>query len=84
MRKRNFAFAAALIMAASAVQFGQTNEAPRYLTPPKEIVAAFDVPPLPAAILSPSRQVIALTFAPALSHNCRTRASYVAPGRGSG
>jgi dipeptidyl aminopeptidase/acylaminoacyl peptidase len=43
------------------VQFGQTNEAPRYLMPPKEIVAAFDVAPLPAAILSPSRQVIALT-----------------------
>lgn len=61
MRKRNFAFAAALIMALSAVQFGQTNEAPRYLIPPKEIVAAFDVPPLPAAILSPSKQVMALT-----------------------
>jgi dipeptidyl aminopeptidase/acylaminoacyl peptidase len=61
VRKRNFAFAAALIMALSAVQFGQTNEAPRYLIPPKEIVAAFDVPPLPAAILSPSKQVMALT-----------------------
>jgi hypothetical protein len=28
--------------------------------PPKEIVEAFDAPPLPTAILSPSRQVIAL------------------------
>ncbi|MDX6529631.1 MAG: hypothetical protein QOH41_1921 [Blastocatellia bacterium] len=30
--------------------------------PPKEIVAAFDAPPLPQAILSPSNQVMALTF----------------------
>ncbi|HTK28817.1 MAG TPA: prolyl oligopeptidase family serine peptidase [Vicinamibacterales bacterium] len=33
----------------------------RYLTPPPEIVAAFDVEPLPAMILSPTRQVMALT-----------------------
>src|SRR5712671_350591 len=30
--------------------------------PPKEIVDAFDAPPLPQAILSPSKQVMALTF----------------------
>jgi dipeptidyl aminopeptidase/acylaminoacyl peptidase len=30
--------------------------------PPKEIIAAFDAPPLPQAILSPSNQVMALTF----------------------
>ncbi|MEA2237135.1 MAG: hypothetical protein QOC81_1859 [Thermoanaerobaculia bacterium] len=32
-----------------------------YLLPPKEVVAAFDAPLLPEAILSPSRKVIALT-----------------------
>jgi dipeptidyl aminopeptidase/acylaminoacyl peptidase len=32
-----------------------------YLQPPKEVIEAFDAPPLPEAILSPSRQVIALT-----------------------
>jgi dipeptidyl aminopeptidase/acylaminoacyl peptidase len=30
--------------------------------PPKEIVDAFDAPPLPQAILSPSKQLMALTF----------------------
>jgi dipeptidyl aminopeptidase/acylaminoacyl peptidase len=62
VRRRNFAFAAALIITASAVQFAQTTEPTRYLTPPKEIVAAFDAPPLPQAILSPSKQVIALVW----------------------
>ncbi len=32
-----------------------------YLLPPKEIIEAFDAQPLPDAILSPSRQVLALT-----------------------
>ena len=62
MRKRNFAFAIALIIAASAVLFGQEADASRYLMPPKEIVDAFDAPPLPQAILSPSKQVIALIY----------------------
>src|SRR5712692_5710041 len=62
VRKRNFAFAAVLIITATVVQFGQTPDAPRYLTPPKEIVEAFDAPSLPQAILSPSKQVIALTW----------------------
>jgi dipeptidyl aminopeptidase/acylaminoacyl peptidase len=31
-----------------------------YLLPPKEVIAAFDAPPLPEAILSPSKQVLAL------------------------
>lgn len=62
MRKRNFAFAAVLIITASAVQFGQTTDAPRYLMPPKDVIAAFDAPPLPQAILSPTRQVMALTW----------------------
>jgi dipeptidyl aminopeptidase/acylaminoacyl peptidase len=62
VRKRNFAFAAVLLITASAVCFGQTTEAPRYQMPPKEVVAAFDAPPLPQAILSPSKQVMALTW----------------------
>lgn len=61
MRTKQFALAIAFIITASVAQFAQTPDAQRYLIPPKEIVAAFDVQPLPAAILSPSRQVIALT-----------------------
>src|SRR5712692_10030992 len=65
MLKRTLAFAAAFIVTASTAQFGQTGQqppAPRYLTPPKEIVEAFDAPLLPTAILSPSKQVIALVY----------------------
>jgi dipeptidyl aminopeptidase/acylaminoacyl peptidase len=62
LRKRTFAFAALLIIAASAAQFAQTNDGARYQLPPKEIVAAFDTPPLPQAILSPSKQVMALLW----------------------
>jgi len=62
VRKRNFAFAAVLIVAASVLLFGQTTDASRYLAPPKDVVAAFDAPPLPQAILSPTKQVMALTW----------------------
>ena len=63
MRKTNLAFATLLIIAATAaVGFGQTPDGSRYLMPPKEIVDAFDAPPLPQAILSPSKQVMALTW----------------------
>jgi len=63
VRKTNFAFATLLIIAAAAaIGFGQTPDGSRYLMPPKEIVDAFDAPPLPQAILSPSKQVLALTF----------------------
>jgi dipeptidyl aminopeptidase/acylaminoacyl peptidase len=62
VRKINFAFAALLIVASAAVGFGQTSEGSRYQTPPKEIVDAFDAPPLPQAILSPSKRLMALTF----------------------
>src|SRR5438105_5693869 len=61
MRKIYFLFAAIVLIATAAVQFAQTSDAPRYQLPPKEVVAAFDAPPLPAAILSPSKQVLALT-----------------------
>src|SRR5207253_7193633 len=64
MLKRTLAFAAAFIVTTSTAQFAQTGQqtAPRYLTPPKEIVEAFDAPLLPQAILSPSKQVIALAY----------------------
>lgn len=62
MRKRNLAFATLLIITAAAAGFSQTPENSRYLMPPKEIVDAFDAAPLPQAILSPSKQVMALTF----------------------
>jgi dipeptidyl aminopeptidase/acylaminoacyl peptidase len=62
VRKTNFAFATLLIAAAVAAGFGQTPDGSRYLTPPKAIVEAFDAPPLPQAILSPSKQVMALTW----------------------
>ncbi len=62
MRKFRLVLASAFICAFASLQFAQTPTAPRYLTPPKEVVDAFDAPPLPAAILSPSKQVIALTY----------------------
>jgi len=62
VRKRNFLFAVALIITAASAQFAQTPDTARYQLPPKEIVAAFDAPPLPQAILSPSKQVMALTL----------------------
>src|SRR5260370_9511838 len=64
MLKRTLAFAAAFIVTASTAQFAQTGQqtSPRYLTPPREIVEAFDAPLLPTAILSPLKQIIALVY----------------------
>lgn len=62
MRKRLLIIAAALIVAASATAIAQNSDAPRYQLPPKEIIAAFDAPPLPQGILSPSKQVMALLY----------------------
>ena len=62
MRTRNQAYAVLLILAAAVIAIAQTNNAPRYQLPPNEVVAAFDAPPLPAAILSPTKQVLALTY----------------------
>ena len=62
MRKRKSAFVIPFIIAAATVLLGQTPEAPRYLVPPREIIDAFDAPPLPQAILSPSRQALALLY----------------------
>jgi len=55
------------LITAAATGFAQGPEAPRYLMPPKEVVEAFDAPPLPQAILSPSKQVMALSWRTALS-----------------
>jgi len=55
---RAAALALAFIVPALAAQ--SPTEAPRYQLPPKPIVDAFDAPPAPQALLSPSRQVVAL------------------------
>ncbi len=39
-----------------------TLSAQKYLTPPPEVVAAFDAAPLPEAVLSPSGKVMALVY----------------------
>lgn len=62
MRKFHFASAAVLIIAAFFTSIAQPGNALRYELPPKEIIAAFDVPPLPQALLSPSRQTMALLY----------------------
>ena len=64
MRTRTLAFTVALILAAAALQFGQTlpqdPNASRYLTPPRVIVDILDAPPTPGVIVSPDRHTIAL------------------------
>src|SRR5438552_7580923 len=62
VREINLAFATLLIIAAAVVAPGQTPDGSRYLMPPKEVIDAFDAPPLPQAILSPTKQMMALTF----------------------
>ncbi len=62
MHRRSFAFAAGLIILIATSQFGQNPNNKGYLMPPKEVVEAFDATPLPQAILSPSKQLLALTW----------------------
>jgi len=62
VRKRKSAFVIAFFVTAATALFGQTPQAPRYLVPPREIIEAFDAPPLPQAILSPSKQALALLY----------------------
>lgn len=62
MRKQNLLFAAVLITVTAAIHVAQTPDSPRYQLPPTQVVEAFDAPPLPAAILAPSKQVIALAY----------------------
>jgi dipeptidyl aminopeptidase/acylaminoacyl peptidase len=61
VRKRNVGFAALFVITIWSVQLAQTPQAVRYQVPPREVVEAFDATPLPVAILSPSKQVMALT-----------------------
>jgi dipeptidyl aminopeptidase/acylaminoacyl peptidase len=37
-------------------------DTPKYLVPPADVVAAFDAPPLPDALLSPSKKVMSLAY----------------------
>ena len=55
---------AVLILApALAAQVPTASDPPNYVLPPKAIVDAFDVEPLPQTTLSPNKQVVALTKA---------------------
>jgi dipeptidyl aminopeptidase/acylaminoacyl peptidase len=49
-----------ICVVALRAQVPTAADPPRYVLPPAEIVAAFDALPIPQAILSPSRQVVAL------------------------
>ncbi len=62
MRKINLAFAAVLVLSAASFIHAQSADVPRYQLPPKEVIDAFDAPPLPQALLSPSKQMLALTY----------------------
>ena len=62
MRRINLGFAAVLVLSAVSFIHAQSAEVPRYQLPPKEVIDAFDAAPLPQAILSPSKQVLALTY----------------------
>ena len=46
-----------------AAQVPTASDTPKYVLPPKAIVDAFDAEPLPQTLLSPNRQVVALTKA---------------------
>jgi dipeptidyl aminopeptidase/acylaminoacyl peptidase len=60
--KRSSAFAIALLIVTTISLSAQSGNAPRYELPPPAIIEAFDTPPLPQAILSPSKQSVALLY----------------------
>jgi dipeptidyl aminopeptidase/acylaminoacyl peptidase len=62
MRKINFGFAAMLLLSAISFVHAQSADAVRYQLPPKEVVEAFDAQPLPTVLLSPTKQMFALTY----------------------
>src|SRR5262245_30171574 len=66
MGKRALAFAAVLVMTATASPYAQTRaqSAPTsgYLLPPKVIVDILDAAPTPSVIVSPDRRVVALLY----------------------
>jgi dipeptidyl aminopeptidase/acylaminoacyl peptidase len=62
MRRINPGFAIILLVSAAAFVRAQSADVPRYQLPPKDVVEAFDAQPLPQAILSPSKQLLALQY----------------------
>src|SRR4051794_39961592 len=62
----SFVLAPALALRQSqglAAQVPTASDSPKYVLPPKAIVDAFDAEPLPQTLLSPNKQVVALTKA---------------------
>ena len=53
---------ALLAIAPSLVAQSPALDQTKYLLPPQNVVDAFDAPPLPQELLSPTRQVMALTY----------------------
>lgn len=62
MRPITPVLALSFVVSIAAHGAAQTTDSPRYLLPPKEVVAAFEAAPLPQAQLSPDRKVLALTY----------------------
>ena len=62
MRQRTLALAIPFVFVNAVGASDLPTDGPRYLLPPKEVVAAFEAAPLPQAILSPNKKVLALTF----------------------
>ena len=62
-RFRAIALFALILAPALAAQVPTASDSPRYVLPPKAIVDAFDAEPLPQTLLSPNKQVVALTKA---------------------
>src|SRR6185369_6113296 len=62
MRKIKLGFAALVLLSAVAFIHGQSADVPRYQLPPKDVVDAFDAQPLPNAVLSPTKQMLALQY----------------------
>src|SRR5436309_13103350 len=74
VRTRSWTFAAVVSLSVSINLIAQTANSSRYELPPKEIIAAFDAPPLPQGMLSPSRQNLALLYRrpyPTIAELCR-------------
>jgi dipeptidyl aminopeptidase/acylaminoacyl peptidase len=60
---RAIALFALMLAPALAAQVPTASDPPRYVLPPKAIVDVFDAEPLPQTLLSPNKQVVALTKA---------------------
>ena len=62
---------ALLAIAPALIAQSPAPDQPKYLLPPQNIVDAFDAAPLPQEMLSPTRQVMALTYAQGRSPTSR-------------